>query len=130
VKSSFGFCRDPLFLIGCGAYTLNRWALKPHFHSPFLQGHFNDLWLIPCALPLVLLLHRRWDLRSDGPPSFLEVTAHLVFWSALFEWWGPHLWRAAVGDPWDVACYWAGGLLAWLWWNRAGLSRAWLRVRA
>ena len=119
----FGFCRDRLFLIGCAAYALNRWLLKPHYRSAFLHSYFNDLWLIPCALPLLLCLHRRLALRSDAPPTFAEVAGHLVIWSALFEWWGPKFWQGATGDVRDVFCYWTGGLVAWLWWNRATLVR-------
>ncbi len=121
---AFGFWRDPLFLIGCAAYALNRWWLKPHFRSNFLHSYFNDLWLIPCALPLVLYVHRRLALRSDLPPTLTEVISHLILWSALFEWWGPQLLPSATGDVRDVVCYWAGGLLAWLWWNRAGMRGA------
>jgi len=117
----FGFWRDPLFLLGCAAYGLNRWVFKPHFRSNFLHSYFNDLWLIPCALPLVLYLHRRLRLRAEVPPTFWEVAGHLVIWSALFEWWGPKFWAGATGDVHDVFCYAIGGLAAWLWWNRAAL---------
>jgi hypothetical protein len=119
----FGFWRDQLFLTGCAAYAVNRWLLKPHCRLPFLHSHFNDLWLIPCALPLLLYVHWRMDLRHDRPPTIGEVTAHLAIWSALFEWWGPRLLPAATGDGWDVLCYWVGGLAAWLWWNRAAIVR-------
>ena len=121
--NAFGFCRDPLFLIGCAAYALNRWLLKPHFRSAFLHSHFNDLWLIPCALPPLLYVHWRLALRPDAPPTAAEVAGHLVIWSALFEWWGPKFWPAATGDVRDVFCYWTGGLVAWLWWNRATRAR-------
>lgn len=117
----FRFHRDLLFLVGCAAYAVNRLILKPHLHSPFLHSHFNDLWLIPCALPLVLWVHRWAGWRSDEPPTLGELVSHLLLWSVLFEWWGPHLIHHVTGDPGDVACYWAGGLLAWAWWNRGSL---------
>jgi hypothetical protein len=123
VVNAFGFCRDPLFLIGCTAYALNRVVLKPHYRSTFLHSYFNDLWLIPCALPPLLLVHWRMALRSDAPPTWAEVAGHLAIWSALFEWWGPKIWPRATGDVRDVICYWAGGVAAWLWWNRASLVR-------
>ncbi len=104
--------------MGTAAYALNRWYLKPHFRSSFLHSYFNDLWLIPCALPLVLYLHWRMGIRTEAPPSFLEVLGHLALWSALFEWWGPHLWAGATGDVRDVYCYAIGALLGWVWWNR------------
>lgn len=120
---SFRFHRDGLFLAGCAAYLLNRLLLKPHVHSAFLHSQFNDLWLIPCALPLVLWFHRKLGWRGAEAPSLLEVIGHLLLWSILFEWLGPHLIRHATGDPLDVACYWIGGLAAWAWWNRAALRQ-------
>jgi hypothetical protein len=114
----FRYLRDPLFLFGCAAYALNRWLLKPHLHSTFLHSYFNDLFLIPCALPPLLLLQRWLKLRShDGPPTAGEIGFQLVVWSILFEWIGPHIMPHAVGDPWDVVAYAVGGLFAGLWWN-------------
>ncbi|MGN6555809.1 MAG: hypothetical protein ACTHLW_19045 [Verrucomicrobiota bacterium] len=115
----FRYLRDPLFLISCAAYALNRWWLKPHLHSAFLHSHFNDLLLIPCALPPVLLAQRWLKLRShDGPPQVGEIVFQLVAWSILFEWIGPHIMRHTTGDPWDAVAYAVGGLLAGLWWQR------------
>jgi len=115
----FLYLRDPLFLIGCTAYAMNRWLVKPHVHSGFLHSHFNDCWLIPCALPLVLWIHRRLGLRShDDPPRFSEISFHLVFWSILFEWIGPKWVPHTTGDLLDVIAYAAGAFLAMLWWQR------------
>ena len=115
----FRYHLDPLFLTGCAAYALNRWLVKRYVHRGFFHDHFNDCWLIPCALPLVLWLHRRLGLRRhDDPPRFSEIVPHLIFWSLLFEWIGPQFVPHATADPWDVVSYWAGGLLAWRWWHR------------
>ncbi|HEY0456626.1 MAG TPA: hypothetical protein VGE41_09650 [Verrucomicrobiae bacterium] len=119
----FRYIRDPLFLICCGLYALNRFWLKPHWHSVFLVSWFNDVLLIPCALPPLLGLHRWLKLRShDAPPTRGEVGLHLLFWSILFEWIGPHIFPHTTGDIWDVVAYTAGGVLAWFWWNRAALQ--------
>jgi len=117
----FRFHRDELFLVGCAAYLLNRLVFQEALHSTFLHDYFDDLWLIPCALPLLLWLHRLLGWRGDEPPTLLEVGSHLVVWSIFFEWWGPQIVRHVTRDPVDVACYWIGGLLAWLWWNRSTL---------
>jgi hypothetical protein len=110
--------RDALFLIACMAYGINRCFIKPHALPGFMMFHFNDLCLIPCALPPVLWLHHRLGLRShDGPPQPLEIAGHLVFWSLLFEWIIPKLTHAS-GDPADVAAYALGAIIAGLWWNR------------
>ena len=120
----FGYWRDPLFLLCCGLYVLNRWALKPHLHSHFLQGQFNDLLLIPCALPLVLWVHRMLGLRThDLPPTVLEIVFHLAVWSVLFEFLGPRV-LPVTGDPLDVLVYFVGGALAAIWWNVPSLRRS------
>lgn len=121
---SFGYWRDGLFLGACSLYALNRWVISPRVTNAFLRGHFNDLLLIPCALPLVLLLQRRLKLRAhDRPPEAGEIALHLVIWSLLFEVAGPHLVQRATGDVGDVAAYLAGGLFAWWWWNRRAVAR-------
>lgn len=114
----FGYLRDPLFVGGCLAYALNRWLLKPHFTSALLHNWFNDALLIPCALPPLLLAHRLLGLRKhDASPTFLEVSGHVIGWSALFEWAGPHLMRGTTGDPWDVVAYVSGAAVALLCWQ-------------
>src|ERR1051325_10859827 len=123
----FRYLRDPLFLAGCTAYAVNRWWLKPHLHVRFLHSFFNDLWLIPCALPPVLWLHRQLNLRThDDVPQLSEIFWHLVFWSLLFEWIGPRFVTHATGDPLDVLAYAAGAALAGAWWHRRSLSRRFL----
>jgi len=113
----FGYWRDPLFLLCCALYALNRWVLKPHLHSGFLHGQFNDLLLIPCALPLVLWVQRKLNLRQhDLPPTILEIVFHLAIWSVLFEVIGPRV-LVVTGDLFDVLAYFTGGALAALCWN-------------
>src|SRR5262245_24236658 len=102
----FRYLRDPLFLTGCVAYAVNRWLIKPHVHSGFLHSYFDDVWLIPCALPLILWLHRQLGLRQhDRMPRLSEIILHLVFWSLLFEWIGPKFVAHTTGDLLDVFAY-------------------------
>src|SRR3954469_2013908 len=102
----FRYLADPLFLLCCVAYALNRWLVKPHVDSAFLHGYFNDLLLIPCALPPVLWLQRQLGLRQhDQRPQFVETLFHLGVWSVLFELIGPHLIKYATGDPMDAVAY-------------------------
>lgn len=123
----FRYLRDPLFLVGCAAYAINRWLVKPHVHIGFFHSHFNDLWLIPCALPPILWLYRRLGLRPhDNVPQISEIITHLVFWSALFEWIGPKFVPHTTGDPLDAIAYAAGAAVAGLWWQR----NRWLNLRA
>jgi hypothetical protein len=121
---SFHYLRDRLFLLACSLYVINRWGLKPRIHSPFLHGYFNDVLLIPCALPPLLLVQRWLGLRRhDQAPTPGEIALNLFVWSILFEVIGPQLTRRATGDPWDVVAYVAGGVLAGLWWHRRELVR-------
>ncbi|MGZ5544820.1 MAG: hypothetical protein ACXWIU_09100, partial [Limisphaerales bacterium] len=67
---------------------------------------------------------RRVGLRkSDAVPDASEILFHLVIWSVLFEWIGPHFMRT-TGDVWDVVVYTVGAIVAWAWWNRRELKVA------
>lgn len=119
----FGYWRDPLFLACSILYAINRWGLKPHLHSKLLHHQFNDLLLIPCALPLVLWAQRRLGLRPhDRFPGWNEIVLHVGVWSIVCEWIGPRL-MPATGDWKDVVAYALGGWLAWQWWRRQESSR-------
>ncbi len=120
----FRYLRDPAFVFCCLSYASNRWLIKPHVHNAFIHGYFNDVLLIPCALPPLLLTQRWLGLRrNDLPPLAGEILFHLVIWSMLFEWIGPKFMPHTTGDPWDVVAYFVGGALAWLWWHRATFLR-------
>lgn len=119
----FGYLRDPLFLVSCGLYALNRWIVKPSVPAAFWHNWFADVLLIPCALPPLLWFHRRCHLRfSDLPPTAGEITTHFLGGSILFEVIGPHLTARSTGDWHDVLAYGAGAVLAFVWWHRPALS--------
>ncbi|MEY4387273.1 MAG: hypothetical protein RLY20_2556 [Verrucomicrobiota bacterium] len=121
--SRFGYWRDELFVTAALAYVVNRWLLMPFIPSPFLHGHFNDLLLIPAALPVVLWAQRLIGLREhDGTPSWTEMLMHLAVWSLICEFIGPHWFHHGTADAWDVAAYAVGGVVACLWWNRSALK--------
>ncbi len=114
----FRYLLDPLCLAGCAAYAVNRWLVKPRVGAGFLQFHFNDLWLIPCALPPLLWAQRRLGLRThDGWPAVTEVVLHLIVWCIICEWLGPRWMSGTQGDWRDVAAYAAGAVLACGWWR-------------
>ena len=115
----FRYCRDPLFFTAAIGYALNQWVLKPWVASPFLKGQFNDLLLIPAALPVVLWCQRRIGVRTDDrAPTGREIALHLGVWSVVCEWVGPGLWGRGTSDPWDVVVYTLGAIGAAVWWHR------------
>jgi ubiquinone/menaquinone biosynthesis C-methylase UbiE len=115
----FGYVFDPLFLLSCALYAANRWLIKPHCHIAFFHNWFNDTLLIPCALPVVLLIQRWLGIRGrDSAPTFGEVASHIIGWSILFELIGPYI-LPTTGDPWDAVSYACGGAVAYGWWRLA-----------
>jgi ubiquinone/menaquinone biosynthesis C-methylase UbiE len=121
---SFRYALDPLCLSACVLYGANRWLIEPFCSWPIFREHFDDLLLIPAALPVILGLQRWVGLRNhDCPPTISETFAHLVIWSLVAEWVGPYLFPWTVGDPLDVVAYAVGTIIAGAWWNRIALGQ-------
>jgi hypothetical protein len=119
----FAYLRDPLFLAACSAYAVNRFCLKRVLSGWFLHSYFNDVLLIPAALPLVLWMQRRLGWRThDGAPTWQEVLGHLTIWSLTCEVVGPLWLRCGTADPADVLAYAVGGVAACLWWRHGKQS--------
>lgn len=115
----FAYAFDPLCLTACALYALNRFYLHAHTHSAFLHSYFNDLLLIPAALPLALWVQRRFHLRrDDASPRWTEIGLHLAVWSIAAEVIAPLIFSRATGDTRDLLAYTAGALLAGCWWQR------------
>lgn len=116
----FRYGRDPLCLVACAGYSLNRWLLPLAWKGTFLRGYFSDTLLIPAALPLLLWIQRRAGLRTaDNRPDWREILLHLTVWSIAAEIIAPHYFTHATGDPWDFAAYAGGALLSGLIWHSA-----------
>jgi hypothetical protein len=119
----FGYWRDPLCLVACGLYVLNRAWLRQHVGGEFLTGYFNDLLLIPAALPLLLWLQRRLGVRADDQrPQWREIGLHLAVWAFIAEAIMPRLATHAVGDWRDVVAYSAGALASGVWWQLGAIA--------
>jgi hypothetical protein len=116
----FGYARDPVCLAACACYAANRWLLPLALRGVFLRSYFNDVLLIPAALPLVLWLQRRLGLRNaDVRPTWPEIALHVAVWSVAAELVAPHLFAHSTGDPWDVAAYAGGAIISGLIWRWA-----------
>ncbi len=129
----FRYLQDRLFWVSIAAYAANRLIVRPHlsgfFHShlhwasQFLQSHFDDLLLMPAALPVVLWVQQITGLRRHSqPPGWREMFAHLAIWSVMCKVVGPVWLHIGVADPWDVLFFAAGGIIACLWWNRTAFK--------
>lgn len=115
----FRYGADGLGVLACAAYALNRWLLPASWQGPFLRNHFNDLLLIPAALPRLLGVQRRLGTRAhDEPPRLGEIGLALALWSVIAEVVMPRITARAVADPWDVAAYAAGAVVSFCWWRR------------
>ncbi|HYD85187.1 MAG TPA: hypothetical protein VEA63_14075 [Opitutus sp.] len=116
----FGYVFDPLCLAACALYALNRFWLHGHVGGAFFHGYFNDLLLIPAALPLALWLQRKLGLRADDArPRWREIGLHLAAWALMAEAVAPHLLAHVTGDWRDLVAYSAGALAAGCWWQGA-----------
>lgn len=122
-ESRFRYLKDRLFLASVILYFLNRCIVKPLTIGKidFFHCYLNDLICIPFWIPIVLFLTRKIRLRThDDPPDFYELSFFLLLWSYCFEVSGP-LYGAylnyPVADPWDIAYYAFGCVIAGLYWN-------------
>ena len=119
----FGYFRDPVCLVACALYVFNRVWWRGDFGGLFFTGYFNDLLLIPAALPLVLWLQRRLGVRAvDSPPRWREIALHLLVWSVTAEGIMPQLTARATGDWYDVLAYSVGASLAGYWWQDSAIG--------
>ena len=114
----YGYARDPVCVIACACYGANRWVLPAALRGAFMRNYFDDVLLIPAALPLVLWLHARLGLRPAGAkPRWSEILLHVIVWSVAAEVIAPHLLSRATGDPWDAVAYASGAFAAGLIWR-------------
>jgi len=119
----FGYWRDPLAVGSVALYAVNVWWVKPQVHGGFWHGQFNDLLLIPAALPLVLWVQRWMGWRThDRAPMWSEIFLHLVVWTLVCEGIGPRFIAHATADGWDVLAYTAGAVVAGGWWQWRGTA--------
>jgi hypothetical protein len=102
-----------LFVVAIVAYAANRWGMKPRWPgNVFLQNYFNDLWMMPCAVPAWCWGCEALKIRAPFQRArSREIVALLVLWSVLFEVMGPRFLHHGVADVRDVIAYATGAFL-------------------
>lgn len=116
----FRYFTDPLCVIACVCYAVNRWMVPAAWKGVFLSGYFSDLLLIPAALPFALWLNRRLGMRRDDRvPQLNEIVFHLVIWAVAAELIGPWLFSWTTADARDLVAYAAGAVVATGYWHSA-----------
>ena len=95
-----------------------------------MHDYLNDVLCLPLFLPIILRVQSLLGLRRyDFPPTLFEVLQNWVVFSILYEVILPRISVFdSTGDPWDVAAYLLGGLVAFTWWNRSRTALKELRT--
>jgi hypothetical protein len=129
VLNDFKYLTDPLFLLSSVAYAINKTLLVftkgSNWASAFLASYFNDLLLVPVAIPIILFFSKTLAFRPRSlSPSLPEVAIPVLIWSIAFEVVGPYVFRRGVSDPFDVIAYCFGGFASWLFWQLTGPLRS------
>ncbi|MBT5927893.1 MAG: hypothetical protein HOH33_14870 [Verrucomicrobia bacterium] len=98
--------------------------------SGWMDYYWNDVWMLPCAIPLVLSVYNALGLRQSMEiPSGFEILWHGILWGLIAEFVGPLLFVHAVGDPWDLAAYAVGGFLLYFRWHLPITTESSLAIR-
>ena len=101
-------------------YGLHRCWQTVFPDSGWMDRYWNDLWMLPCALPLILSLYSALGLREPAtPPSGTEIFWHGVLWGLMAEFMGPLYFKHAVGDLWDLVAYAVGGIVLFYRWHHS-----------
>ena len=122
----FRYLLDPVFLVACLAYALNRLWLKPcGVGGWFSSSYLNDVLCLPIWVPVSLRLQRAVGARLAWCyPRLCEILLHWVVFSVLFEIVLPLFPQfKTTADPMDVLAYFVGGAAAWLIWRSRSAAR-------
>ena len=94
-------------------YVLNNLVLKKSFHGAvrfFLVCYMNDLICPLLFLSYINLLLISINRELEQWPQILTVS---LCAGAIWEFLAPVFKPSSVTDPWDLACYTAGGMTYW-----------------
>lgn len=118
MKGDYKFLKDKLFIISVILYLINSLTIRMGINNNyFMRNYFNDLLLIPVALPIVLYLIKLFKFRNDNYPSFSEIFICLIVWSIMFEFVGPKIMNKGTADIYDVLAYSVGAIISYAIWR-------------
>lgn len=115
---NFHLLRDPFWIMATLCYVLHKCWQSVFPDSGWMDQYWSDIWMLPCALPVILSLYSAFGLRKPGAlPSVAEILSHGVLWGLMAEFLGPMLFAHSVGDPWDLVAYAVGGFFIFARWH-------------
>jgi len=123
-RSPYRGLRDPHFVAAACLYVGNLGLTRLlGVATPFSRQYLSDFLLVPCVLPVLVRGLSLLGIRKlTRPPTAVELVSCLIAWSIVFELIGPQLYRHATGDALDIAAYWLGGAVSWLYWRSLGTT--------
>lgn len=114
----YKFIRDYFFLISLIIYGLNYVSIKFGIYTNyFMQCYFNDIFLVPVALPVVLYIVKLLKYRGSYYPTLSEILTCLIIWSVFFEYIGPKYLNKGIADVYDVIAYFIGAVVSFIVWR-------------
>ncbi len=116
-RTVYRLTRDPLFIGGWCLYfglaAVQQWLSVP----AWIVAYGRDVLLVPCVLPILVILLTRMKIRAPSPPTIVEIFLAVLIWSIMFELLGPEFFDHAVADLYDILAYCAGGIIAGFYWH-------------
>jgi hypothetical protein len=100
----------------CELYGIVRILRAKHIIIPWINGYLNDGLCLPIILPVILWGIKKWKIKK-GEYSF--TIYHILFAagyiSYIFEFYLPKHNSHFTADPWDIFCYFLGGIGYYSW---------------
>lgn len=88
-----------------------------------MRSYFNDLFLVPVALPVALYLTKLLKFRGNHHPTLSEIFTCLIIWSVIFEYISPKYFDKGVADVCDVLAYSVGAVVSFIIWRLSNVNR-------
>ena len=103
-------------------YPINRFYLKPHHIGGwFTHGYLNDVLCLPLFVPMILYVQYVLGVRKHRDfPRLWEVFQSFLAFTLVFQFITPRFPKTFItaGDHYDIIAYFAGGLVACIYWSR------------